>query len=582
MREPFVLLDDMRAGGAGARLYEQPAEEICAWSFEQVRPALDRLRQAVAAGRHAAGFIAFDAAYALEPKLEPLTRKGDGPLLWFGLFDGYKTLEPGELDALLGDPAGAWTGRPQPRISRDDYLAACGQVREHLFAGDFYQANLTFGCNVRLLGPPLAAYARMRRRSQAVWAGIVRHPGGWLLSLSPEEFFTIRGQAMEARPMKGTAPRRTDQNADAEEIKRLAADPKQRAENMMIVDLLRNDLARVAEAGSVEVPELFAVESYPTVHQMVSQVTAKLRGGIDPVTVLETLFPCGSITGAPKLAAIQALRRLEPEPRGAYTGTMGWIEPGGDAAFNVLIRTLELVEGKDIARLGLGSGLVVDSVPEDEWAECLLKGEFVAPEGQEFDLIETMRFDSEHGVVDLDRHVDRLTASANDLDFQFDRHAARNELQAATFRRKEPAMVRLLLSPTGSMAIELKPLPETPAGPVDAVVRPLPVDASDFRLRYKTTARRFLEEARREGGAFETIFTDPQGRLTEGSFTNIFIERDGRLVTPPAARGLLPGLLRQQLLDDGKAVEGDLHVEDIKAGFLIGNMVRGLMKARLA
>ena len=581
MREPFVLFDDMRAGDAGARVYERPVDEICAFSVDEARPALDRLRQAVAAGLHAAGFIAYDAAYALEPKLGPLARKGDGPLLWFGIFNDYRTLEPGKLDALLGDPEGAWTGRPQPRISREDYLAACAQVREHLFAGDFYQANLAFGCDVRLLGPPLAAYARMRRRSQAGWAGIVRHPGGWLLSLSPEEFFTIRGQVMEARPMKGTAPRRADRQADAAEAERLAADPKQRAENMMIVDLLRNDLARVAEAGSVEVPELFAVESYPTVHQMVSQVTAKLRGGIDPVTVLETLFPCGSITGAPKLAAIEALRRLEPEPRGAYTGTMGWIEPGGDAAFNVLIRTLELGEGKDIARLGLGSGLVVDSVAEDEWAECLLKGEFVAPEGQEFDLIETMRFDPEHGVVDLDRHVDRLTASADDLDFQFDRHAARNELQAATFRRKEPAMVRLLLSPTGSMAIELKPLPETPAGPVDAVVRPLPVDASDFRLRYKTTARRFLEEARREGGAFETIFTDPQGRLTEGSFTNIFIERDGRLVTPPAARGLLPGLLRQQLLDDGKAVEGDLHVEDIKAGFLIGNMVRGLMPARL-
>ena len=582
MDHPFVLFDDMRPGGAGARLYERPVEDIAARSIDQVQPALDRLRAAVASGQHAAGFVAYDAAYSLEPKLWALARRGDGPLLWFGLFDGFRTLAPAELEDLLGEPAGAWTCRPEPRIAREEYLSAAAQVREHLFAGDFYQANLTFGCDVRLLGPPIAAYAHLRRRARAGWAGIVRHPDGWLLSLSPEQFFTIRGRTIEAKPMKGTAPRRTEPGEDRREIEELASDPKQRAENMMIVDLLRNDLARVAEPGTVEVPDLFDVETYPTVHQMVSRVTATLRDDVDSVSALETLFPCGSITGAPKLAAIQALRALEPEPRGAYTGSMGWLDPGGDASFNVLIRTLELANGASVARLGLGSGLVVDSSLEDEWAECLLKGEFVAPDGQDFDLMETMRFDPQAGVVDLDRHLDRLKGSADDLQFQFDRHAARNELQAATFRRKEPAMVRLLLSPRGSMAIELKPVPRPQQGPVDVVVRPLPVAPSDFRLRYKTTARRFLDEARREGGAFEAVFTDPEGMLTEGSFTNIFVERDGRLITPPATRGLLPGLLRQRLIDEGKAAEADLTAEDLKHGFLIGNMVRGLMKARLA
>ena len=582
MDQPFVMFDDMRPGGSGARIYAGPAEEVAAFAIDEVEPALERLSAAVARGRHAAGFMAYDAAYSLEPKLWPLARHGDGPLLWFGLFDGFRRLEAAELAAILGDSAGAWTGRPRPRISRDDYLAAGGRVREHLFAGDFYQANLTFGCEVAMRGQPLAAYARLRGRARAGWAGIVRHPGGWLLSLSPEQFFTIRGRTIEARPMKGTAPRGADLQADRNLAAVLQADPKQRAENMMIVDLLRNDLARVAEPGTVDVPELFAVETYPTVHQMVSRVTATLRDDADPVAVLRTLFPCGSITGAPKLAAIQALRSLEGEARGAYTGTMGWIEPGGDASFNVLIRTLELPDGGYVARLGLGSGLVVDSRLEDEWTECLLKGKFVAPDGQEFDLIETMRFDPEQGVIDLDRHLDRLRASASDLEFEFDRHAARNELQAATFRRKEPAMVRLLLSPKGSMAIELKPLPDPPRGPVDVVVRPLPVDPADFRLKYKTTARRFLEEARREGGAFETVFTDPQGRLTEGSFTNVFVERAGKLLTPPLERGLMAGLLRQRLLDEGKAEEADLTAEDLSQGFLVGNMVRGMIRARLA
>jgi para-aminobenzoate synthetase/4-amino-4-deoxychorismate lyase len=382
--------------------------------------------------------------------------------------------------------------------------------------------------------------------------------------------------------MKGTAPRRADPMADATEAAELARDPKQRAENLMIVDLMRNDLARVAETGSVEVPELFAVETYPTLHQMVSRIAARLRSGLDAVDVLRTIFPCGSVTGAPKIAAIEALRRLEPEPRGAYTGSMGWIEPGGDAAFNVLIRTLEWPRGAPRARLGLGSGLVVDSKPRDEWAECLLKGAFVTRQRQPFDLIETMRFDPHEGISELERHLDRMSASSRELDFRFDRHGARNELQAATFGRKDQAMVRLLLSPTGTMAIQVKHREKPPRAPVLVALRPLPVPSSDFRLRHKTTDRRFYDQARREDGAYETIFVDSDGQLTEGSRTSIFVERDGKLLTPPASHGLIPGILRAKLMDEGKAEEAELTPADLSDGFFIGNIVRGLIPARLA
>ena len=503
-------------------------------------------------------------------------------MLWFGLFEGFETLDPDRRADFLGNPSAAWLGKPQPRIEREAYLAAATTVKEHLHAGDFYQANLTFGCDVAITGSPLAAYAQMRTRSNAGWGGVVRHPEGWLLSLSPEQFFTIREGVIEAKPMKGTASRRANALEDKREAEALAADPKQRAENLMIVDLLRNDLARVAVAGSVEVPDLFAVESFPTVHQMVSRITAHLDPGIDAVGVLEMLFPCGSITGAPKIAAIAALRDLEPEARGAYTGSMGWIDPDGDAAFNVLIRTLEITGDAPVARLGLGSGLVVDSVVEDEWAECLLKGKFVASETAEFDLIETMRLDPDLGIAELDRHLDRLAGSATRFGFPFNRHAARNELQAATFRRKEPAMIRLLLSPRGSMAIELKAIPRVPHQPVEVAVRPLPVAPGDIRLSYKTTARAFMEIARREGGKYETIFVDPDDHVTEGSFTSVFVERDGRYLTPPIARGLLPGLLRARLIEEGKAEEADLTVADLADGFYIGNTVRGLIRARLA
>ncbi len=577
---PFLLFDDAREGGAPARLYARPVGEVIAWEADEVLAGLDAIRAAVRDGRHAAGFLTYEAGCALDPKTLALVRRRAGmPLLWFGLFDGVETVA---VEDLLGDPAAAWLGRPAPRVAKADYVAAGDRVRAHLFAGDYYQANLTFGCDVPVIGPPMSAYARIRARSAAGWGGVVRYPGGWLLSASPEQFVTLNGSVLEARPMKGTAPRFVDPVGDRAAVNALVADPKQCAENLMIVDLLRNDLARVAETGSVAVPELFAVEHYPTVHQMVSRVTARLRSGLDPVDVVKALFPCGSITGAPKFAAMDSLHALEGEPRGAYTGSMGWLSPDGDMAFNVLIRTLEWADGATIARLGLGSGLVVDSAMENEWAECLLKGSFVTGDAAEFDLVETMRFEPEGGIANLERHLDRLKGAADTFGFRFDRHDARNELQAATFRHTKPAMLRLLLSPKGSMAIELKPAPQRPHEPVSVAVRPLPVDPEDVRLRYKTTSRQFYDEARKESGAYETVFVDPDGRLTEGSFTNIFVERDGKLLTPPVARGLIPGVLRAKLIDDGKAAEADLTVEDLKDGFLLGNSLRGMIRAKLA
>jgi para-aminobenzoate synthetase/4-amino-4-deoxychorismate lyase len=577
---PFLLFDDARAGGASARLYRDPVAQIHADSLDQVRPALQRVRDELGRGRHVAGFLRYEAGYALEAAVGDLD-PGEQPLLWFGVFDSFELLSSRELAEWLPDPDDARVGAPVPRIDRGKYVEGALQVREHLFAGDFYQANLTFGCDVAVGGDPLAAYARLRDGARAGWGGVVRHPDGWILSLSPEQFFSVRDGLVEARPMKGTAPRRVGPAADAEEARNLAADPKQRAENLMIVDLLRNDLARISETGSIAVPELFAVESYPTVHQMVSRVRAKLREGLSAVDVIETIFPCGSITGAPKISAMRHLAALEREPRGAYTGSMGWIEPGGDAAFNVLIRSLEFKDGDRTARLGLGSGLVADSIAADEWDECLLKGAFVNRAAEPADLIETMRFDPEDGIVELDRHLERLRQSAVALGFEFDRHGARNELQAATFGKKSLMIARLLLSSTGTMAIELKPL-EQPDLPVAVAIRRLPVEADDPRLKYKTTDRRFYDQARRDSGAFEVVFTDAEDFLTEGSFTNLFVEQDGLLSTPPLGRGVLPGILRAKLIDEGKAVERDLRVEDLTDGFFVGNIARGLLPATLA
>ncbi|GAO40309.1 para-aminobenzoate synthase component I [Sphingomonas changbaiensis NBRC 104936] len=529
-------------------------------------PALDRLR---GEHRHAVGFIAYEAGCALEPRLAPTFRQPDTPLLWFGLFDRREEVDD---EAWLPNPAGGWCGAPEPKITRDDYVGRLARVQDAIVAGDIYQANLTFPAAVPVAGDPRAIYAGLRRRARASHGALVWTGEDWFLSLSPELFFTLERGLLTARPMKGTAAPDADPDL-------LRSDPKQRAENLMIVDLLRNDLSRVAEPSSVAVPELFAVERYPTVQQMVSTVTARLAQGHDTIDVLKALFPCGSITGAPKLRAMEIIANVETAPRGLYTGAIGHINPDGEARFNVAIRTLHLKPGCGRATLGLGSGIVSDSEPAAEWRECLAKGAFVRSE-RRFDLIETMGFDPLDGLLRLDAHMARMKASAAALGFRFDRHAARNELQAATFRLRDRARIRLLASRDGNFAIEVRPLGE-PEQPVEVALAPLPVDPQDFRLAHKTTDRGFYDDARRKSGCFEVLFTDPAGFLTEGSFTSIFVEREGVLLTPPLSRGLLPGILRAELLEQGRAVEADLRAEDLAHGFCIGNTVRGLLRARL-
>ncbi|HYJ51827.1 MAG TPA: aminodeoxychorismate synthase component I [Allosphingosinicella sp.] len=564
---PFVLLDDARPGGR-ARLFSGLEEAIETREFSEVRSCLDRLR-----GRSAAGFLAYEAGHALEEKLTPLRHPPSAaapPLLWFGLFAQEEEVDPA---ALLPDGAGAWSGAPRPLISYAEYQTGLAAAKTHIEAGDIYQANLTFAAEVPFAGHPLALYAALRERAKAGHGAIVFTGTHWILSLSPELFFTLEAGRLTAKPMKGTAPLGAD-------VEAFRADPKQRAENLMIVDLLRNDLSRVARPGTVAVPELFEVETYPTILQMTSTVTAALADGLGPVDVIETIFPCGSITGAPKIRAMEVIGSLEAAPRSVYCGAIGSMSEDGAAAFNVAIRTLVLKAGERIARIGLGSGIVADSAADDEWRECLAKGLFVATQ-RGVDLIETMRFDPHEGIAHLDRHLARMKASADALGFRFDRHEARNDLQAASFRAG-PGRIRLALSRVGALSIELSPLGDPPAEPVEVALAPLPVSADDFRLRHKTSDRAFYDRARAAAGTFEVVFTDVEGFLTEGSFTSLFVERDGALLTPPLARGLLPGVLRGALIDEGRAREADLTPVDLVEGFLIGNALRGLVRARLS
>ncbi len=594
-REPFVLLDDSLGLEGRCRLFEAPVEVVRCDRPEDAPAALARVADAARRGLYAAGFLSYELGYLLEPKLAPLLpAQRCQPLIWFGLFD-----EPQELD-----PAGAgrWVEERQAggyrvddlrlSVDRRDYLAAAGRVKDYIAAGDVYQINLTFKYLFGFSGDPLALYAALRRRQRVAYGAMVSAQDFQVLSLSPELFLRVREGVAEARPMKGTAARGASPDDDAAQRAWLRHDEKSRAENLMIVDLLRNDLGRVAEIGSVKVTDLFTVESYPTLYQMTSGISARLRPGVGLAELAHGLFPCGSVTGAPKMRAMEIIRELEPAPRGIYTGAIGMVAPNGDAVFNVSIRTLVL-DGDGRGEMGVGSGIVQDSEPEVEWEECLLKARFLTEQREAFYLIETLRWERGEGYYLLERHLDRLARSAAYFGYPCDRELTRKRLEAEAegFGDAPIMRVRLLLDEDGDLAIDATPMqlsgPETV---LDFLISERPVESSDAFVYHKTTRRALYDEefarAQADKGCGEVVFLNERGELTEGSRTNLFVERNGVLLTPPLHCGLLDGTLRRDLIENPQVAteERVLTLRDLDAAerIFLGNSVRGLMRARRA
>lgn len=597
---PFVLLDDARAQGASAaQLFCNPREIFIARRMEDVAECLERADAArIASGASLAGYIAYEAALALEDRLigRGETRQGGGgPLVWLGLFDDITELASEQVDTWLCDNGGegaATIGPLEPGVSFGQYNAMFADICAAIEAGDIYQANLTIPLVGGYHGHPAALYREMRTSAKAPYGGLIWDSAHWLLSFSPELFFSLRGDAIKAKPMKGTRPRSADEAADLRMANALMQSEKDRAENLMIVDLIRNDLSRIAAPGSVVVENPFAVESYPSVHQMVSTVKARLDNAHGAADIIRALFPCGSITGAPKIRAMELIDDIEPSVRGPYCGAIGRINANGDAAFNVAIRTLRLTpieneRGKAV--LGVGSAIVADSDPQEEWRECHVKSGFVrqsshAAKHAQFDLIETMRFDPQLGISHLELHLERMKHSAAELGFSFDRHAARNRIQALCFDLETDAAVRLIVARSGAMTLSSRPLPAALPEPLLCAALAHPLDPEDWRLRHKTSDRGFYESSRAaagECGAHDAILVRGDGLVTESSFANIFVARDGLLLTPPAHLGLLPGVFRRSLLEEDKAAEAELTLADLKGGFFIGNALRGLIPAQL-
>lgn len=582
-----VLLHDTLGPEGETLLFADPVEILCAHTPQEALVALDRLETARDRGLWAAGYLAYELGFLFEERLRAsLLPPSSAPLLWMGLYAAPQNLSRQEAEALLAD---AEPGRAVDIVPSVDFFAyekAFERVKAYIAAGDTYQVNLTFKARFSLEGDAVGLYRDLARKQPTAYGALIHAGDHWVLSRSPELFVSNRAGALSARPMKGTRKRGRTLAEDEAGRLALAGDEKNRAENLMIVDLLRNDLGRIAEIGSVKVTDLFSVETYRTLHTMTSGITARLKPGLSIPQVLENLFPCGSVTGAPKLRAMEIIKEVETGPRGLYTGSIGYIAPNGDFTFNVAIRTA-VIDEKGNGEIGIGGGIVADSVAADEYDEALLKMQFFTDPPAPIGLIETLRWSRETGYDLLARHLERMDHSARYFGISFDRAATAKLLdEAAVGFTNSPMRVRLLLEEENGASVTATALPPNPAE-FKVMIAPERLDSRSPFLAHKTTNRAFYDEPRIRAhdahGVDEVVFLNENGELTEGSITSLFLERDGMLLTPPLSAGLLPGTLRAELIATGKAREERLYPADLAGAdrFFLGNSVRGLVPGRL-
>ena len=666
----FALLDDCDASDSSrsSRLYTGFVREHVATDGTR----LDAVCEAAVADAAAAlnAVVLGDYEFGRDLHLKNVEQKQStqrgAASLRFLLFERCEKLTRDETDAWLaamdGDasvPSVAGAANVVESVTPDEFDAAIAAVHEALVTGESYQVNYTYRLTFDVFGSPVGLYRRLRARQPVRYGALIALPGDeWVVSCSPELFVEKNGERLRTRPMKGTTARGGTAEEDARAEAFLRRDPKNRAENLMIVDLLRNDVSRVAKTGSVRVPALFSVERYPSIWAMTSTIEAELAAGVSFADLLRALFPCGSITGAPKHRTMQLIDEIEATPRGLYTGTVGWYDapaggagqpgqgredaqPLGDFCLSVAIRTLTLsapsagtgtqdLRGPRRGTMGVGGGIVLDSVAADEYAECRLKAKFLTGADPGFQLFETMRASRAGGIAHLERHLARLTGSAAQLGFAFDEAVLRAQIaercaqlpEAGEYRfrlaLRKDGVAEITTAPLGPVktladaasaaarALDAAPFAAAPAPSLSAgtdatsgsglavgvLLAPehgfAPTRSGDFLLRHKTTHRAEFDRGWREAearGGFDVLFFNERGELTEGGRSNVFVKLDGHWWTPPLAAGLLPGVMRQVLLEDPAlgARERVLTLPDVRnaEALLVCNALRGALPARI-
>ncbi|WP_338820425.1 aminodeoxychorismate synthase component I [Acidovorax temperans] len=563
-----------------------PARVLLAHHIDEVKPVLEAVHAAAEAGHWCVGHVRYEAAPAFDAALQ--VHAADGPLVWFEVHDGAPSAWPSAEAAGPAEARATWL----PTLARPDFDAAIARIHQAIGDGELYQVNYTAPWTGTVTGEGAALFDALLRAQPGGYAACFTAGDEQVLSVSPELFFdwqaSAAGGSILARPMKGTAARGATPALDAAAAERLRASPKERAENVMIVDLLRNDLSRIAEPHTVRVPELFHTEALPTVWQMTSDVQARTRSGLRLPDVFAALFPCGSVTGAPKVRAMQLIRELERQPRGIYCGAIGVVRPDGHggiaATFNVPIRTV-VMRGTH-ARCSIGSGITASAEAGAEWQEWLHKQAFLDRASEPFEVLETLALVDGVYRHQAD-HLARMAEAAQHFGYPWQPAAVHACLQAlAAQHGSEPWRVRLLLDRFGQPRAEAFALQPT-ATPVRLQLAPRPLaEAHGEWARFKTTRRAHYAAfaPTPDSGIFDTVLFNAEGEITESTFGNLAMQMDdGRWLTPPLACGLLPGVGRAVALREGRVQEGVVRVQDLhrvrRWAFI--NSLRGWLDAEL-
>lgn len=571
-----ILLQSSQAGGW--LHFRQPLEIITTTDLAQVRPLLNQLEQRVNQHKlYAAGFLTYEAAPAFDPAFR-VHLPSILPRFWFGLYHPPLPIDLPPLNH-YSFALDHW----QPAIDQAAYETALLRIKDYISRGETYQVNYTMRLRANFAGDPRGLFGQLVDSQHSEYAAYIDTGSTIICSASPELFFRRDGEVVTTKPMKGTAARGRSWLEDQQQGDWLHQSPKNRAENVMIVDMIRNDLGRVATAGSVHVPHLFDVERYPTLLQMTSTVTACSSASTSEI--MAALFPCASITGAPKVRTMEIIHELEPEPRGIYTGCIGYIAPNQQAQFNVAIRTVTIDQTSGLAEYGVGGGIVWDSEMGQEYQECQLKAKVLTETRPHFELLETMLWDPANGYFLLAEHLHRLAESARYFSIPLNYSHLRQQLETLAVPFDRPHRIRLLLGPNGDINTQAVPLDLPPVQKRwRVVVAHRPIDANDMFLFHKTTYRQVYTAARTAQPDYDdVILWNQQGQVTEATIANIVVKFGDELVTPPISCGLLAGTYRAHLLAQKTIHERIITVDELKHSdqiYLI-NSVRKWLEADL-
>jgi para-aminobenzoate synthetase/4-amino-4-deoxychorismate lyase len=587
-----VLLQTSRMDGENYRsyLFVQPQRILAA-----NETLFDEIEQALADGFHVAGFFTYEFGVQLQARYSTDLESVTTPTAWFGVYPdafifNHRT---GEFESNSPDECLLGDAQADPDfaihnlhlgITQEVYAEKIARIQDYIRSGDTYQVNFTDKLRFDFSGSPESLFGALIGSQPVPYSAFLNTGRQHILSFSPELFFRLKDRGIITRPMKGTAPRGMDIADDEFKADWLQNDLKNRSENIMIVDLMRNDLGRICEFGSIQVDKLFAIEKYETLFQMTSEISGTLRAGLSYSEIFRSLFPCGSVTGAPKLRTMEIIQELEQAQRGVYTGAIGYFSPAREAVFNVPIRTVVLEDGRGV--VGVGSGIVIDSQVEDEFCECMLKSEFLTRREEPFELIESMLWNDGYSMLSL--HLDRMESSAKYFGFAFPRTAIHAALESAASQLAAGTRtkVRVLLERTGKVSISRSPV-EDHATTQRVIVSDIRVSSADRFLRHKTTRRGLYEQQLKwalSQGYAEVLFVNEREEVTEGAISNVFLEKEGLWFTPPVACGLLPGIYRRHLLETHPAAtEKVLTLADLAAAdaVYLCNAVRGLRKVTL-